>query len=112
VSDNPIGAYWISAYNRKYKMFRDVGVSPFTSRICLGTAFRPNSSLIWLHIRDIFKRRTISHPNLFFWQQIEIASFDDGQSAFFNPQFVVDIFNVVEDSVKADKKLFGDLFVF
>ena len=112
MSDNPIGAYWISTYGRKNNVFRDVGVSPFTPRICLGTALRPNSSLIWLHTRDIFKRRSISHPNLFFWQQIEIASFDDGQSAFFNPQFVVDIFIVVEDSVKADKKLFGDLFVF
>ena len=112
MSDNSIGAYWRSTYGRKYKIFHEVGVSPFTPRICLITVLRPNSSLIWLHIRDILKRRSISHPNLFFRQQIEFANFDDGLSAFFNPQFVVDIFNVVEDSVKADKKLFGDLFVF
>lgn len=110
--NNPIDAYWVSTYGRENYTYRDVGVSPFTPRICLGKALRPNSRLIWSHSRDIFKRRSISNTNSFFWQQIEFASFDDSQSAFFNPQFIVDIFIVVEYSVKADKKLFGDLFVF
>jgi len=37
--------------------------------------------------------------------------FGDGQGAFIDAEFAVDVFDVVEDGVKANNQLFGDLFV-
>ena len=49
---------------------------------------------------------------LFVWKQVKLAGFGDGEGAFVDAQFAVDVFDVVEDGVEADEKLLGNLFVF
>ena len=43
--------------------------------------------------------------------QVDFFGFDDGQGAFVDTQFAVDVFDVVENRVQTDNQLLGNLFV-